>query len=493
MIMRTLSFLFTILFFLAGTSQAAELSAGVSREEIPLAASRLVVGSGFSPIVSWDLNQYKKTIDRISGNVSLDAVTHEGSENQVLLAFDSAEFSYLFKATGTLTQEGGAQVWTYDDNKVHIVRKISGTPRQAYARMTWDIQFKDKAPKNAYISVQMSGGKSEPDYIDHQLAYLNKEVTRHRANDFGKKENLAGTKLIGPVKWIGALSRYFLLAVVADGAGANEGYFQTTSENSGFASLTFPVKDGSVSIATKAYFGPKEVELLRSIDASLDVAVDFGWLTFLAYPMLRLLRLIFGFFHNYGVSIILLTLFIKVVTFPLNFKAAQGTQKMAKLQPHMAKLKEKYKDDMPAYNREVMALMKQSGANPMAGCLPVLIQMPVFFALYRVLNYSVELYQSPFAFWIHDLSAKDAFYVTPLLLTGLMFLQQRLTPSPASIDPMQKKMFQFLPIIFGVTMIALPAGLTLYMLTNSVASILQQVFLNKKLGIGNVNATAAQA
>ena len=198
--------------------------------------------------------------------------------------------------------------------------------------------------------------------------------------------------------------------------------------------------------------------------------------------------MIFGFFHNYGIAIILLTLFIKIVTFPLNFKAAQGTQKMAKLQPHMAKLKEKYKDDMPSYNREVMALMKQSGANPMAGCLPVLIQMPVFFALYRVLNYSVELYQSPFAFWIHDLSAKDAFYVTPLLLTGLMFLQQRLTPSPASIDPMQKKMFQFLPIIFGVTMIALPAGLTLYMLTNSVASILQQVFLNKKLGIGNAHA-----
>ena len=155
---------------------------------------------------------------------------------------------------------------------------------------------------------------------------------------------------------------------------------------------------------------------------------------------------------------------------------------MAKIQPQLQRVREKYKDDKEALNREMLTLMRSHGYNPMAGCLPILIQMPIFFALYRVLYSSIELYHAPFALWILDLSSKDPYYVTPVLLSATMFIQQSLTPTTA-MDPTQAKMMKMMPLIFGAMMFALPSGLTLYMLVNAIASIAQQLVLNKKLGI----------
>ena len=186
------------------------------------------------------------------------------------------------------------------------------------------------------------------------------------------------------------------------------------------------------------------------------------------------------FVHNWGISIILLTLLIKLLTFPLTYKSMKSMKKIAKLQPQMNALKEKHKDDKEALNREMITFMKTQGYNPVAGCLPIVIQMPVFFALYRVLYSSIELYQAPFFGWIHDLSIKDPFYITPVLLTGLMWFQQKITPSTAT-DPMQAKMLQYMPLFFGLMMLNLPAGLTVYMLINAAASIVQQQYLNRRL------------
>jgi YidC/Oxa1 family membrane protein insertase len=155
---------------------------------------------------------------------------------------------------------------------------------------------------------------------------------------------------------------------------------------------------------------------------------------------------------------------------------------MASLQPQLQKIRERYANDKEALNREMLNLMRNHGYNPMAGCLPMLIQMPVFFALYRVLYGSFELYRAPFGLWITDLSAKDPWYVTPVLLTAVMYFQQKLTPTTTT-DPAQAKMIQWMPVIFGVFMLGLPSGLTLYMLTNAIVSIIQQIILNKKLGI----------
>jgi YidC/Oxa1 family membrane protein insertase len=167
-------------------------------------------------------------------------------------------------------------------------------------------------------------------------------------------------------------------------------------------------------------------------------------------------------------------------------------KQMARLQPELQKLRDKHADDKEAQNRAVLEFMRGNGYNPAAGCLPMLIQMPIFFALYRVLYSSIELYHAPFMFWIKDLSAHDPFYVTPVLMSVTMFLQQKLSPSTAT-DPVQQKMMMMMPLIFGAFMLSLPSGLTLYMLVNALVSIIQQLIMNKKLNIGHGTAVAASS
>jgi len=250
----------------------------------------------------------------------------------------------------------------------------------------------------------------------------------------------------------------------------------------GKISLVYPVTGNSLRIPMKAYFGPKEMNSLHAVEPSLDLTIDFGWFTIFAYPILKVMKWIFSisFIQNWGIAIVLLTLFIKIITFPLTYKSMKSMKNIAKLQPQMNALKDKHKDDKEALNREMITFMKTQGYNPVAGCLPMIIQMPVFFALYRVLYSSIELYQAPFFGWIHDLSVKDPFYITPVLLTGLMWFQQKITPTTTT-DPAQAKMLQYMPLFFGLMMLNLPAGLTIYMLVNAAASIVQQRYLNKKL------------
>jgi YidC/Oxa1 family membrane protein insertase len=242
------------------------------------------------------------------------------------------------------------------------------------------------------------------------------------------------------------------------------------------------VTGNSITVPVRAYFGPKELRILRQVDPTLDNTIDLGWFQLFAYPLLKLLKFFYEYVKNYGVAIILLTVLIKILTYPLNYKSMKSMKDMSRLQPQLQKLKEKYKDDKEALNREMLTLMRTHGYNPIMGCVPMIIQMPIFFALYRVLYSSIELLHAPFAFWIKDLSSHDPFYVTPVLLSATMFFQQKLSPQTAT-DPAQQKMMQFMPLIFGAMMINLPSGLTLYMLTNAIVSIIQQVILNKKLDI----------
>jgi YidC/Oxa1 family membrane protein insertase len=248
------------------------------------------------------------------------------------------------------------------------------------------------------------------------------------------------------------------------------------------ASLIYKVQGSSFIIKNKYYFGPKEIDTLKKVGHKLETAVDFGWFTVFALPLLWLLKWFNAFVHNYGISIILLTILIKILLYPLTFKSMKSMKDMQKIQPKLNAIREKYKDDKEALNREMMNLMKTHGYNPLSGCLPMFIQMPVFIALYNVLYGAIDLYGQPFFGWIRDLSAKDPYYVTPLLLALMMFLQQKLTPTTTT-DPAQQKAMMFMPIVFAFMMLWLPSGLTLYMLVNSIISIIQQMIINKKLGI----------
>ena len=227
------------------------------------------------------------------------------------------------------------------------------------------------------------------------------------------------------------------------------------------------------------WFGPKEVELLSAYNPRLKTTLGLGWLDMIAHPLLLAIKGLHKFTGNYGIAIILLTLLLKILFFPLTKQAAESAARMKKLNPEMTKIRERYKADQQRMQMELMKFMSAHKINPMKGCLPILPTIPVFFALFRVLSASIDLRHAPFYGWIADLSAKDPYLVTPIILTATMFIQQRLTPM-TGMDKTQEKVMMFMPLIFGVMMLTLPSGLVLYMLTNTIVSILQQQYLNRK-------------
>jgi YidC/Oxa1 family membrane protein insertase len=227
------------------------------------------------------------------------------------------------------------------------------------------------------------------------------------------------------------------------------------------------------------YAGPKSYNTLSTIDARLANVIDYGMFAIIARPLLLLMRFLFSVFGNWGVAIIVLTILVRLVVLPFNIFSTKSMKAMQRIQPEMNRIKERYKDK-PAdqkiqMNQEIMALMKQNKANPIGGCLPMLLQLPVFFALYQVLGQSIELYRAPFMLWIQDLSAKDPFFVLPALMGITMFVQQRITPS--AMDPQQAKVMMWMPVIFTVFMVSLPSGLTLYIFVSTLFAIIQQFVL----------------
>lgn len=226
------------------------------------------------------------------------------------------------------------------------------------------------------------------------------------------------------------------------------------------------------------YIGPKEPAQLKAAGHHLDKVVEFGFFNLLAQPLFTVMTFFYGYFKNYGVAIILLTVMIKLVFWPLTHKSYSSMKAMQKLQPEMQKLRERFKSDKERLNKEMMALYKTHSVNPLGGCLPMVVQIPVFFALYKVLLDSIALRHADFAFWLTDLSAKDPYYITPILMGASMFVQQKMTPMTA--DPMQAKIFMMMPIVFTFMFLNFPSGLVIYWLVNNLLTILQQYFIHRK-------------
>ena len=430
------------------------------------------IGDGQHFFVGWNLKSYKLGIAPQAAAVDMQSVTHQPGE--VSLAFD--QLGYLNDVQGNLSQTPNGAVWHYEDANIKLTREFSSTEAQPYVDVRVTAEFKSKRPNYAFVSLASQTFDKDPEAQDRNLIYFTKDSTeRVTLTDVALKE------VPTPVKYIAASNRYFLISAVASSSTLPNALVQPgPSQSAGKINMVYPISGNTLSIPLKVYFGPKELDILRKVDPTLDHTVDFGWFTVFAYPLLTFLKWLYQFFHNYGLAIIVLTVLLKVATYPLTYKSMKSMKKMAKMQPQLQRLREKHKDDKEALNREMLTLMKNGGYNPMAGCVPLLIQMPIFFALYRVLYSSIELYHAPFLFWIKDLSSHDPFYVTPVLLTGVMYVQQKLTPNTAT-DPAQAKMMQFMPVMFGAFMVSLPSGLTIYMLANALASVVQQLILNKKL------------
>ncbi|MFE8070408.1 membrane protein insertase YidC [Marinobacteraceae bacterium S3BR75-40.1] len=282
--------------------------------------------------------------------------------------------------------------------------------------------------------------------------------------------------------WIAFLQHYFLTAWVPPQNQVN--HYQSTRRGDlyvvGFVSDATEVAPGQqATLGGKLYIGPKIIERLEKVAPNLDHTVDFGWLFFIAYPLFVVLKFFHGLVSNWGVAIILLTVSVKAVFFHLSATSYRSMANMRRVAPELSRLRELYGDDRQKMSQEMMNLYKREKINPLGGCLPILVQMPVFISLYWVLFESVQLRQAPFMLWVQDLSAMDPYFILPILMGASMFLQMHLNPTPP--DPMQAKVMKMLPFIFTVFFLWFPAGLVLYWLTNNILSIAQQWYITRKI------------
>ena len=316
--------------------------------------------------------------------------------------------------------------------------------------------------------------------------------------EFKIKKSSDEKAINGQVEWIAYEDDFFISAVVPK--KKERGAFKGHLFPSGLLEGTFVPASTSLSPFQEAssnytlYFGPRELSAMKQVGENLAKAINFGWTDILAKPLLYLLRFFNDYIKNYVVSIILLTILIKILFWPLTHKSYKSMKEMQKLQPRMAKIREKHKGNKEQLNKEMMALYKTYKVNPMGGCLPMIIQIPVFFALFRILGSAIELRHAPFMLWIHDLSAPDRLFNFPfhipfmappygipvltLLMGASMFIQQKMTPSPG--DPTQAKVMMFLPLIFTFMFINFPSGLVLYWLVNNILSIGQQYRIHRR-------------
>lgn len=360
---------------------------------------------------------------------------------------------------------------SYDIGIKYLITNNSETEwrDQFYAQLKRDnsddpSKANSKAPTNTYLGAAVRSNKEPYTKLDFK--------------DFGRKpfaERVEGG-------YASILQHYFVSAWVPDQSTEHNYY---TREGQGYNFVGFyddPIvaRPGeTVSTGATLYAGPKSQNELKALANGLELTVDYGMLWFLAQPLFALLNFIYSLVGNWGWSIILLTCCVKAVFYPLNATSFRSMAKMRKLSPKLAQMKEEYGEDRQKLSQAMMELYKKEKVNPMGGCLPILVQMPVFIALYWTLLESVELRQAPWLGWIHDLSQMDPYFILPLIMGASMFLQQMLNPTPP--DPVQAKVMKLMPVIFTVFFLWFPAGLVLYWVTNNTLSIIQQYIITKKI------------
>ena len=297
------------------------------------------------------------------------------------------------------------------------------------------------------------------------------------------KESVKPSSLDTGVMWAGFSDKYFLQVGIEEKGNIAAVKVDNAPEQHVRATLVSPpvnVSPGTaVTVPASFFFGPKDLDILKAQGKHLEEAIDLGWFAALAKPLLKSLKFFYQYTHNYGIAIIIITVILKVLFYPLTYKSYKSMKEMQKLQPKMTALREKYKNDREKMNMEVMKMYQEHKVNPLGGCLPMLVQIPVFFALYKALMFSIELRHAPFMLWITDLAGKDPYYVTPIIMGATMFIQQKMTPS--QMDPIQQKMMMALPVVFTFMFLNFPSGLVLYWLVNNVLTIGQQYYINKKL------------
>ncbi len=383
------------------------------------------------------------------------------------------------------------QITGKDPLKIQIMRDGRGVDLAFKIESSTD--KKSFRGTHSKLGIQLKGRLDEEGRLQLSLVssrpYLYRLLYMSKADDLGNnriRQYIVHTKEVdrfdvgseetsdGLVNFVGIDHHYHLFALALREQSIAR--YKAFSNGQMWIDFTEPTKNFEGFLV----YTKKNYDHLATLGKKLELSVDFGFFAILAIPILRGLQFFYEYFPNYGIAIIFLTLVIRLITFPLQFKSFKSMKKMQVIQPELQKLKEKYSDDPQRMQKETMELFRKAGANPLGGCFPMLLQMPIFFAFYQVLYNAVELVGAPFYFWITDLSEKDPYYVLPILMGAAMFGQTKLNPSTTT-DPTQQKVMLFMPLIFTFIMKDFPAGLNLYIFVSTLFGIAQQLIVYKTI------------
>ena len=387
-----------------------------------------------------------------------------------------------------------------DQNGVTIVKRFSFTENEYVIGVnylienngyeSWEATFYGQIKRDSHEPIVESSGGVQP-YLGAALREPEKNFSKH---DFG---DISDDSVKAEIKggWVAMVQHYFVGAWVPPTNDNNSFSLRKLSGQDvylfGFTGEKMSVPAGSsAEYSAQFYVGPKDQEKLESLAEYLDLTVDYGFLWMLAKPIFAAMKFIHEVVGNWGWSIILLTIGIKFLLYPLSAASLRSMAKMRSLQPKMERLKETYGDDRQKMSQELMALYKKEKVNPAGGCFPMLLQMPVFLSLYWVLLESVEIRHSPWIFWIADLSAKDPYFILPLVMGASMLLMQKMQPMPT--DPTQAMVMKIMPIAFTFFFMIFPSGLVLYWTVNNLLSMLQQWYVNRQLEASKKSSGSAK-
>ncbi len=415
-------------------------------------------------IVSLTLKKYK------INNKSVELVKSEGKYNTLETVFEDKTVENLEE---TSVYRSNAKKITLDsNNKISrlVLTKTSGDitiiKTFTFRNNIYAFDFSVKVLKNGKPTKEEFSVYAGPDLGDLQK----KKYSHLGAVALVDNNKIETDKKIKPdmnIHWIALESKYFCLAFLPKHSNSIlGGYANLKGGNYVYANLSAPAQ-------IEIYAGPKSKQTIAPVDHHLDKIIRFGMFGFIGKPLLYVLNWLYSIFGNYGVAIIILTLIIRLIFYPLSFKSYKSMREMAKLQPKLKELQAKHKGKPDQLNKATMELYKKHKVNPFGGCLPMIIQIPVFFALYNVLLNAIQLRGAPFVFWITDLSSKDPYYILPIIMGLTMYVQQKLTPVTG--DPTQQKLMMFMPLIFTIMFMGFPSGLVLYWTTNNILTLLQQL------------------
>lgn len=459
--------------------------------------------------LSWEVKGYHQSTDPKSPPVDLSTTVAPS----MTLGFDDANFFFPQNPTYKLVSvDKDEVVYEWRSNEVAVTKTIElgkvGYGADVRVRIT------NLTNKTLTAKPQLAvGGTSfprkkkgffsflQPPPADNAtpVYFMDGSVEREKKiGDIGALQIISPDQQKGGgMYWAGLENRYFLSVVIprtmSSGVSAVIGSKPIEGDAPGSTKLMAGavlapvtiIPNASSEVSFTTYMGPKEIHDLKAVGVNLDEAIDYGWFTVIAIPILYALKFFYSILHNYGLAIILLTIIIKLMMHPINLKSLKSMKAMQELQPRLKELQAKYKGDKERLNQETMQLFKAHKVNPMGGCLPMLLQLPIYIALYKVLWNSIELYHAPFFWFYKDLAAPDPYMITPIILGVFMVAQQKLMPS-TSADPAQKKMMMIMPVMFTVFMVFLPVGLVVYILVNTVMTVVTQWMYNKGIRMRDV-------